>query len=170
MSLSARPITLAVSVLSLSGCAASTSGAGPEETLSALRPHYVSTYVRRSSAPVLIRNATILTAAGPELSRSSILFADGKIVAVGNQVAAPAGATVIDGTGKYVTPGIIDAHSHLGVYSAPSTPSLSDGNEATDPVTAQVWSEHSFWPQDPQIPLAIAGGVTVIQALPDRRT
>ena len=52
------------------------------------------------------------------------------------------------------------------VYAAPGTPSQSDGNEATDPNTAQAWAEHSFWPQDPQIPLAIAGGVTVIQVLP----
>jgi imidazolonepropionase-like amidohydrolase len=73
---------------------------------------------------------------------------------------------VVDGTGKFVTPGLIDTHSYIGVYSAPGTRSLSDGNESTDPVTAQVWAEHSFWPQDPQIPLAVAGGVTVIQALP----
>jgi imidazolonepropionase-like amidohydrolase len=81
-------------------------------------------------------------------------------------VNAPADATVVDGTGKFVTPGIIDSHSHLGVYSAPGTFAESDGNEATSPVTARVWAEHSFWPQDPQIPLAIAGGVTVMQALP----
>jgi imidazolonepropionase-like amidohydrolase len=87
-------------------------------------------------------------------------------VAVGRDTTPPPGATVVDGTGKYVTPGIIDTHSHLGVYPAPGTPSVSDGNEATEPVTAQVWAEHSFWPQDPQIPLAVAGGVTVIQALP----
>src|SRR2546426_6483854 len=53
-----------------------------------------------------------------------------------------------------------------GVYAAPGTFGESDGNEATRPVTAEVWAEHSFWPQDPQIPLAIAGGVTTIQALP----
>jgi len=72
----------------------------------------------------------------------------------------------VDGTGKWVTPGIIDVHSHLGVYAAPATDAESDGNELTGPVTAEVWAEHSFWPQDPQIPLAIAGGVTTIQALP----
>jgi imidazolonepropionase-like amidohydrolase len=131
-----------------------------------MRPQYASTYTRRPAPPVLIRNATILTAAGPELRGASILFRDGKIVAVGAEVSAPAGTSIVDGTGKFVTPGIIDAHSHLGVYPAPSTPSHSDGNEATDPNTAQVWAEHSFWPQDPQIPLAIAGGVTVVQALP----
>jgi imidazolonepropionase-like amidohydrolase len=52
------------------------------------------------------------------------------------------------------------------VYPAPGTWAESDGNEATNPVTAEVWAEHSVWPQDPQIPLAIAGGVTTIQALP----
>ena len=72
----------------------------------------------------------------------------------------------MDATGKFVTPGIIDTHSHLGVYAAPGHRSQSDGNEPTNPVTAEVWAEHSFWPQDPQIPLAIAGGVTVIQVLP----
>jgi imidazolonepropionase-like amidohydrolase len=123
--------------------------------------------VRPTAPSVLIRNATILTAAGPELQHASILFAEGKVVSVGtDSVAAPSGAVVVDGTGRFVTPGLIDTHSHLGVYAAPGTPSQSDGNEATDPVTAQVWAEHSFWPQDPQIPLAIAGGITVIEVLP----
>jgi imidazolonepropionase-like amidohydrolase len=130
------------------------------------RPQYPSTYQRRANPPVFIRNATILTAAGPELHGASILFQDGRITAVGPDLAPPADATVVDGTGKYVTPGIIDTHSHLGVYAAPGTFAEGDGNEATNPVTAQVWAEHSFWPQDPQIPLAIAGGITVIQALP----
>lgn len=149
----------------LTGCAVSTT-ASIADSLSALRPQYASTYTRRPSPPVLIRNATILTAAGPELPHTSILISDGKIAAVGTQGPLPNGATVVDATGKFVTPGIIDAHSHLGVYAAPGTESQNDGNEATDPVTAQVWAEHSFWPQDPQIPLSIAGGVTVIQVLP----
>jgi len=134
--------------------------------LSAERPQYPSTYRRRPYSAVLIRNATIMTAAGPEIAGGSILLRDGKIVAVGTGLSEPADAVVVDGTGKFVTPGVIDTHSHLGVYSAPGTFAESDGNEATNPVTAQVWAEHSFWPQDPQIPLAIAGGVTVIQALP----
>jgi imidazolonepropionase-like amidohydrolase len=149
----------------LSACAVSRA-APASDSLSALRPQYPSTYTRRAHPPVLIRNATILTAAGPELTKASILLADGKVVAVGRDTASPPGATVVDGTGRFVTPGLIDTHSHMGLYSAPGTASLSDANEATDPVTAQVWAEHSFWPQDPQIPLAVAGGVTVIQALP----
>jgi imidazolonepropionase-like amidohydrolase len=130
------------------------------------RPQYASTYQRHANPAVVIRNATIMTAAGEEIAGGSILLRDGRIVAVGATVEAPADAVVVDGTGKWVTPGIIDTHSHLGVYAAPSTQAESDGNEATNPVTAEVWAEHSFWPQDPQIPLAIAGGVTTIQALP----
>ena len=138
----------------------------PAETSSVARPHYSSTYRRHVNPPVVIRNATIMTAAGQEIASSSILFRDGRIVAVGSTVDAPADAVVVDGTGRFVTPGIIDDHSHLGVYAAPGTDAESDGNEATNPVTAEVWAEHSFWPQDPQIPLAIAGGITTIQALP----
>src|SRR5712692_1800372 len=136
------------------------------ETSSGERPQYPSSYQRHPNPPVLIRNATILTATGREITNGSIAFKDGRIVAVGTQVETPAGAVVVDGTGKFVTPGVIDDHSHLGVYAAPSTEAENDGNEATTPVTAEVWAEHSFWPQDPQIPLAIAGGVTTIQALP----
>jgi imidazolonepropionase-like amidohydrolase len=131
------------------------------------RPQYPSTYQRHANPPVLIRNATIMTATGQEIAGGSILLRDGRIVAVGATVEAPPpDAVVVDGTGKWVTPGIIDTHSHLGVYAAPSTQAESDGNEATNPVTAEVWAEHSFWPQDPDIPLAIAGGITTLQALP----
>ena len=136
------------------------------DTLSFDRPQYRSTYVRRPNAPVLIKNATIMTATGQELRGASILFQDGKIVSVGDVGTPPAGAQIVDGTGKFVTPGIVDTHSHLGVYAAPGTSAEQDGNEATNPVTAEVWAEHSIWPHDPQIPLAIAGGVTVAQILP----
>ncbi len=140
--------------------------AAATETTSVNRPQYPSTYHRHANPPVLVKNATIMTAAGQQIANGSILFRDGRIVAVGATVVAPAEAVVVDGTGKFVTPGIIDDHSHLGVYAAPGTDAESDGNEATNPVTAEVWAEHSFWPQDPQIPLAIAGGITTIQALP----
>jgi imidazolonepropionase-like amidohydrolase len=136
------------------------------ESLSVQRPQYPSTYRRHASAPVVIRNATVMTATGQEIPRGSVLLKDGRIAAVGTNVTAPGDAVVVDGTGKYVTPGLIDTHSHLGVYAAPGTFGEDDGNEATNPVTAEVWAEHSFWPQDPQIPLAIAGGITTIEALP----
>ncbi|MBI1723347.1 MAG: amidohydrolase family protein [Gemmatimonadetes bacterium] len=136
------------------------------DTLSFDRDQYPSTYRPRPSPPVLVRNATILTATGVELERGSILLRDGRIAAVGSDVQGPAGAVVVDGTGKFVTPGLIDTHSHLGVYAAPGTFGENNGNELTNPNTAQVWSEHSFWPQDPQLPLAQAGGITTIQVLP----
>ncbi len=136
------------------------------DTLSFDRSQYPSTYQRRSNQAVVIRNATIMTATGRELTNASILFQDGKIVAVGEVGSVPSGAQVIDAQGKFVTPGIIDTHSHIGVYAAPGTAAESDGNEMTNPNTAEVWAEHSFWPHDPQIPLAIAGGVTVAQILP----
>jgi imidazolonepropionase-like amidohydrolase len=125
-----------------------------------------TTYQPVASRPTLIRNATILTAAGPRIERGSILLRDGKIEAVGASVQAPTDAIVVDGTGKFVTPGLIDVHSHLGVYASPGGDALSDGNEATSPVTAHVWAEHSVWPQDPQFPRVLAGGVTTLQVLP----
>src|SRR4029079_197523 len=78
----------------------------------------------------------------------------------------PAGTTVIDAGGRFVTPGIIDDHSHLGVYAAPGGDASLDGHEATKPNTAEVWAEHSVWPQDPQFPRNLAGGVTTLQVLP----
>ncbi|HEV2854062.1 MAG TPA: amidohydrolase family protein [Thermoanaerobaculia bacterium] len=127
---------------------------------------YSSSYKPLPSQPVLITNATLLTAAGDRIERGSVLLRDGKIAAVGASVQAPAGVTVVDGTGKWVTPGVIDAHSHLGVYPAPGVEGNDDGNEATSPNTAEVWAEHSVWPQDPQFPLSLAAGVTTMQILP----
>ena len=127
---------------------------------------YASTYQALASRTTVIRNATVLTAAGPLIERGSILLQNGKIAAVGQSVNAPADAVVIDAAGKWITPGIIDTHSHLGVYSAPGIESLQDGNEMTNPVTAEVWADHSIWPQDPQFELALAGGVTSMQILP----
>jgi imidazolonepropionase-like amidohydrolase len=163
-----RPYLLAALCVATAGCAGrrQADAPAPRPVSPEARLPYASTYERRAHRPVLIRNATVLTAAGPELAGASVLFADGRIVAVGADVAPPDGAVIVDGTGKFITPGLIDTHSHLGVYAAPSTSAESDGNEATRPATADVWAEHSFWPQDPQIPLAVAGGVTVIQALP----
>ena len=127
---------------------------------------FPSTYKPFPSKTTLIKGATILTAAGPRLVGGSVLLKDGKIVAVGMDVAAPADAVVINGSGKFITPGIIDTHSHLGVYPAPGTEANSDGNEATRPSTPYVWAEHSVWPQDPQFPRDLAGGVTTLQVLP----
>jgi imidazolonepropionase-like amidohydrolase len=127
---------------------------------------YPSTYRVVAAPPVLISNATVLTGTGTRLDGADVLLQDGKVSAVGTGLQAPANAIRVDGTGKWVTPGIIDVHSHLGVYPSPGTQSHSDGNEMTAPVTAAVWAEHSVWPQDPGFATALAGGVTSLQILP----
>ncbi|WP_116090802.1 amidohydrolase [Sphingomonas crusticola] len=128
---------------------------------------FPSTYRAYPGVPTLITNVTIYDGEGGRIDGGSVLFADGKIAALGRSVAAPAGAAVIDGTGKWVTPGVIDVHSHLGVYASPSVKALSDGNEMTNPTTPEVWAEHSVWPQDPGFSRALAnGGVTTLQILP----
>ena len=129
---------------------------------------YPSTYEPYTSQTVLITGATVLTGTGEQIDNGSVLLEGGKITAVGaaGDVSAPDGATTIDANGKWVTPGIIDIHSHLGDYPSPSTASTSDGNEATSPNTAQVWAEHSVWPHDAGFTRALAGGVTAMQILP----
>jgi len=117
--------------------------------------------------PIVIRNATVLTATGKAIEHGTVVLADGAIRHVGAAPASlPADATVIDGTGKFVTPGIIDAHSHIGVYAAPDARANADGNESTAPVTAQAQARYGYWPQDPQITRALAGGVTAALILP----
>jgi len=117
---------------------------------------------------IAIRGATIMTATGQTIANGTIVLAGGAITAVGPDggVTIPSGARVIDGKGKVVTPGVIDAHSHLGVYAAPGSVATDDGNEASAPVTAQAKAQYSYNPQDPQIARASAGGVTTALILP----
>ena len=133
----------------------------PEETKA-----FESTYEPNDSGDVFIENARILTGTGKEILKGSILISSNTIKAIGESLSKPPGAKAIDANGKWVTPGIIDIHSHMGVYPAPGLRSSSDGNEATSPVTAHVWAEHSVWTQDPQMPLALKGGITTFHVLP----
>ncbi|RAN38288.1 amidohydrolase [Hyphomonas pacifica] len=127
---------------------------------------YPSTYSPYPNAPVLITNATILDGEGARIENGSLLLEDGKISAIGSDLEAPEGAMTIDASGRWVTPGIIDNHSHLGVYPSPGVSAHGDGNEISAPVTAEVWSEHGVWPQDPGFTRALAGGITSLQILP----
>lgn len=133
--------------------------------LAEAREPYASTYRPLPAEPMLITGATVLTGTGARLEGASVYVVDGRIAAVGDAIDAP-DARVVDAAGKWLTPGIIDVHSHLGDYPSPAISSTQDGNEMTSPNTAGVWAEHSVWPQDPQFPLALAGGVTALQILP----
>jgi imidazolonepropionase-like amidohydrolase len=159
-----RKIALATIVL-LAGCATTSP---PEPAVQINGNPYPSTYHRYPGALTVIRHATAFTGEGQQINDATLVFGDGVIQAIGGpELASPAGAVEIDGTGKFVTPGIIDVHSHLGDYPSPGVTGNSDGNEATDPVTPEVWAEHSVWPQDPGFSRALVnGGVTTLQILP----
>jgi len=129
------------------------------------RDPYASTYEPQPTDPLLITGATVLTGTGERLEEAAVHVVNGRIAAVGRGLTAP-GARQVDASGMWLTPGIIDVHSHLGDYPSPSIAATQDGNEMSDPNTAQVWAEHSVWPQDPQFPLALAGGVTTLHVLP----
>jgi imidazolonepropionase-like amidohydrolase len=101
---------------------------------------------------VVIKNATVMTVTHGNIKNGSIYIKDGKIAAIGESVNAPASATVIDAGGKYLTPGIVDSHSHIALDD--------DVNEATSPVTPQMMMKDAFDYQDKAIYRALAGGVT----------
>ncbi len=126
---------------------------------------FPSTYAAPLGQPVLFKNATILTGDGRRFNETDLYIAEGQIQWIGEGEIAP-GTTEVDANDRWITPGLIDVHSHLGVYPSPGVAAHSDGNEATAPVTAEVWAEHSVWPQDPGFSRALAGGVTAMQILP----
>ena len=158
----------------MAGCAATaaeTRSAGttsPAQASKSVEPAFPSTYRAYPSVPTAITGVTIFDGEGGRIDNGTVFMAGGKITSIGGpNTAIPSDATVIDGSGKYVTPGIIDVHSHLGDYPTPSVSAHSDGNEATSPVTPEVWAEHSVWPQDPGFSRAMAnGGITSLQILP----
>jgi len=120
-----------------------------------------------SRETVLFEDATIMTAAGEVYEEGDLLIEEGKIREVSpDSIEAPEAAEVIDASGKYLTPGIIDTHSHMGDYPVPNVEAHSDGNEATQPTTPGVDAANSVWPQDPAFQRAVAGGVTAVQVLP----
>lgn len=121
-----------------------------------------------ASPPTALVGATVMTGTGVELADATVTFADGRILAVGPRASVPVpdGARVVDVAGRFVTPGLIDAHSHMGVYPMPELTANADGNEATRPVTANVRAADSVWPQDPAFSHALASGITTVLVLP----
>lgn len=168
-----RSILTAGTALALSACTATGDGGSSVESASvapagagSASAPYPSTYEAYPGTPTALVGATVFDGTGRQFENTTVLFRDGRVEAVGTGLDT-AGYTVIDGSGKFVTPGVIDIHSHLGDYPSPSVDAHSDGNEATSPTTPDVWAEHSVWPQDPGFSRALAnGGVTALQILP----
>ena len=165
--MSIRPLVLAFGAAAVFALAAPAFSAGQDDTPTEFPPDpFPSTYQPLPSVPTLIQHVTLYTGTGEEIDDGDLLLEDGKVAAVGKGLKADPGVLVIDGTGKFVTPGIIDVHSHLGVYPSPAVDALSDGNELTNPNTANVRAENSVWPEDPGFNTARAGGVTTLEILP----
>ncbi len=139
----------------------------PNEIVSIPRDPFPSTYKPLPSRTTLIRGATVYDGRGGKIVGGQVLLVAGKVAAIGQSVTAPADATIIEAAGKFVTPGVIDIHSHLGDYPTPAVEANSDGNEVTGPVRPEVWSLHAVWPQDPGFTRALTnGGVTTLHILP----
>ena len=110
---------------------------------------------------LLIKNGYIKTMSGDDIKNGCILVDDnGKIAAVGADLTAPAGACIIDAGGRLVTPGCIDAHSHIGMWEYGIGWAGSDGNESSDPIAPQLRAIDAINPLDKSFALAIQGGVT----------
>ncbi len=121
-----------------------------------------------ASPRVAIVGGTVMTATGRVIEDGVLVMENGRIRAVGPraEIEIPEDTEIVDASGRFVTPGIIDTHSHMGVYPVPYLNGVSDGNEMTSAVTAGVRAADGFWPLDPALPRALAGGVTTIQVLP----
>ena len=161
-------LALLLAATAAGGCATAKKPAPKAPPVKINQDPYPSTYNRYPGAVTVIRGATVFDGEGQRIDNGTVVLADGVIQAVGGaDVPSPDGAYVIDAQGKYVTPGIIDNHSHLGDYPSPGVDAHSDGNEVTGAVRPEVWAEHSVWPHDPGFSRAlINGGVTTFQVLP----
>ena len=105
---------------------------------------------------IALKGGTILTITNGTIENGTIVIQGGKITAIGKDLVVPDGIEVIDVTGKFVMPGIIDSHSHIA---------LTDVNEATDPVTPQIWMWEALDPGSDSIRTTLAGGVTTVKTM-----
>ena len=115
---------------------------------------------------VFITNARIKPITAPEIENGSILIENGKIVALGADLEAPAGAQIIDAEGRLVTPGLVESHCHIGLHNESMRWEGADYNESADPITPQMRAIDSFNPMDGMLKNAIRGGVTTACAGP----
>ncbi|MDL2233945.1 amidohydrolase, partial [Ruminococcaceae bacterium OttesenSCG-928-L11] len=118
---------------------------------------------KRGNTMLAIQGGKVITISGGVLEPGTVLVENGTIKAVGpaGEVAIPSGAELIDATGKWVTPGFIDAHTHISTFNEPQTmPGTYDGNEMSDPVTAHVRGIDALNPRDMAIGVVRAAGIT----------
>ena len=131
---------------------------------------YPSRYEPLPRRDIWIAGAVILDGAGHRFADRAVLVRDGRIVELSPDASdPPPDVTVIDGRGRWLTPGIIVVHSHDGTYVAPSTANDSEASEVSeisDPIAAGAWVEHSITVQDPSFYRALESGVTTLQVLP----
>jgi len=126
-----------------------------------------SSYEVPDSPAVLLTNASVLDGDGGHHSNVDILLRDGAIAAFGQNLSVTVEVAVIDVTGRWVTPGLIDIHSHNGTYTLPLTDQgLADLAELSSPNVADTWVEHAINVQDLGFRQALAGGVTTMQIMP----
>lgn len=116
---------------------------------------------------VAIKNAKIYTMAGPVLEKGTIVFRNGRIEAVGTNVNIPKDARVIDGSGKVVMPGMIDANCRVGLEEITQVPASVDSSESTDPVTPQLYVIDGFFPESVSIGVTRRNGITAGVVAPD---
>ena len=162
-----RVALIAASGVVLLGCTKNEEPPKQQKPLVEINPDpFPSRYQPLKSETTAITNVSILDGIGGMITKGTVIMENGDIKALGQNITIPQGINLVDGSGKWVTPGIIDTHSHLGVYPTPSVDSHADGNEMTKPVTAEVWAEHGVWPHDAGFSAALAGGVTSLQILP----
>ncbi len=109
---------------------------------------------------ILIKGGLVRPITSPDIENGEILIDNGKIVAIGAHVNAPADTQVIDASGLLVTPGLVDGHCHIGMHEEASRWEGNDTNEATDPITPQVRGMDSINPMDEAFDTALRGGVT----------
>ena len=152
-------------VVGLAACGDETKTNNDSETSEKIAA-FASTYNPLPSETILITNAHIIDGMGAEIENGSILITDGRITAIGTDIDGSSATQTLDAAGRYITPGIIDIHSHLGNYPSPGIRAHGDGNEATSPITSEVDAEHGIWPQDPGFDEALAGGTTTLHILP----
>ncbi len=157
---------LSAAAIALASCGSAENNKDNKTEVSDKAAAFASTYQPMPSETTFITNAFIIDGAGGEIENGSILITNGRITAIGSNISGSDDAVTIDAGGKYVTPGIIDIHSHLGNYPSPSIRAHGDGNEITSPVTSEVFAEHGVWPQDPGFDEALEGGITTLHILP----